>query len=73
MKAVDRKEAMHSLMNDLVIRVDDAALLLDIDRKVAYAAVHDGKIPSIRIGRVIRVPTAALRKLLGINSGRQPA
>jgi excisionase family DNA binding protein len=66
MKAVDRKEAMHSLMHDLAIRVDDAALLLDIDRKVAYAAVRDGKIPSIRIGRLIRVPTAALRKLLGV-------
>jgi excisionase family DNA binding protein len=66
-KAVDRKEAMRSLMQDLAIRVDDAALLLDIDRKVAYAAVRDGKIPSIRIGRLIRVPTAGLRKLLGVS------
>jgi excisionase family DNA binding protein len=67
MKAADKKEAMHSLMHDLAIRVDDAALLLDVDRKVAYAAVRDGKIPSIRIGRLIRVPTAALRKLLGVS------
>jgi excisionase family DNA binding protein len=55
-------------MHDLAIRVDDAALVLDVDRKVAYAAVSDGKLPSIRIGRVIRVPTAALRKLLGITA-----
>jgi len=68
MKADDRKEAMHRLMHDLAIRVDDAALVLDVDRKVAYAAVSDGKLPSIRIGRVIRVPTAALRKLLGITA-----
>jgi excisionase family DNA binding protein len=67
MKAADKKEAMHSLMHDLAIRVDDAALLLDVDRKVAYAAVRDGKIPCIRIGRLIRVPTAALRKLLGVS------
>jgi excisionase family DNA binding protein len=67
MKVADKKEAMHSLMHDLAIRVDDAALLLDVDRKVAYAAVRDGKIPSIRIGRLIRVPTAALRKLLGVS------
>ncbi len=60
MKAADKKEAMRGLMNDLAIRVDDAALLLDIDRKVAYGAVRDGKIPSIRIGRLIRVPTAGL-------------
>ena len=66
MKAADRKEAMRNLMNDLAIRVDDAALLLDIDRKVAYSAVRAGTIPSIRIGRLIRVPTVALRKLLGI-------
>jgi excisionase family DNA binding protein len=67
MKAADKKEAMRRLMTDLAVRVDDAALVLDIDRKVAYAAVSDGKIPSIRIGRSIRVPTAGLRKLLGIN------
>ena len=70
MKAADKKEAMRGLMNDLAIRVDDAALVLDIDRKVAYTAVREGRIPSIRIGRVIRVPTAALRKLLGIPAQR---
>jgi excisionase family DNA binding protein len=70
-KAVNRKEAERALRNDLAVRVDDAALLLDIDRKVAYAAVREGTIPSIRIGRLIRIPTAGLRKLLGISPSKK--
>jgi excisionase family DNA binding protein len=54
------------LMTDLAVTVDDASDLLHIDRKVAYTAVNDGKIPSLRVGRSIRIPTASLRKLLGI-------
>ena len=48
----------HDLLSDV----------LGIDRKFAYRAVNTGEIPSIRIGTrpLIRVPTAALRRLLGI-------
>ncbi|AZZ48006.1 hypothetical protein C5E02_01260 [Rathayibacter rathayi] len=31
-----------------------------------YAGIADGQIPSIRIGRSILLPTAPLRRLLGI-------
>jgi excisionase family DNA binding protein len=67
---IDKKEAMRRLMTDLAVKVDTAALVLGIDRKVAYTAVKDGKLPSIRIGRLIRIPTAALRKLLDIPAQR---
>ena len=55
-----------ALMEELTITVDDAAVLLRLSRHGAYAAIREGHIPSIRIGRVIRVPTAALRATLGL-------
>jgi excisionase family DNA binding protein len=52
----------------LTISVDDAAEVLGISRHVAYQAVKEGEIPSIRVRRVIRVPTAALRAMLLIEA-----
>jgi excisionase family DNA binding protein len=65
-----KKAALKRLMSDLAVTVDDAADVLGIDRKVAYTAVDKGELPSIKIGTrpLIRVPTAALRKLLGISN-----
>lgn len=48
----------------LTCSVPTAAKLLGIGRATAYKAAADGSIPSIRIGRCIRVPSAALRRLL---------
>lgn len=56
-----------TLMEELTVTVDDAAVLLRLSRHGAYAAIRKGQIPSIRIGRVIRVPTAALRTMLGLS------
>jgi excisionase family DNA binding protein len=67
MKAANKKEAMSRLLHDLAICVDDAALVLGTDRKALYGEVHAGTIPHIKIGRAIRIPTAALLKLLGIS------
>ena len=47
-----------------VLTVEEAAKALRIGRSAAYAAVHRGQIPSIRIGRKLRVPRAALEQLL---------
>jgi excisionase family DNA binding protein len=49
----------------LVLTVEEAATLLGISRAFAYEAVNRGEIPSIRIGRRILVPKAALQRLLG--------
>jgi excisionase family DNA binding protein len=40
--------------------VEEAAALLGIGRSSAYAAINSGEIPSIRIGRRVLVPVAAL-------------
>jgi len=48
----------------LVIDVVEAGRRLGISRSAAYQAVHAGQIPSVRIGRLIRVPLAALQRML---------
>jgi excisionase family DNA binding protein len=60
---VDRREELLG-RPVLTYRVDEAAKLLGVSRNVAYAAVRDGSIPSLRIGRRFLVPKAALHKLL---------
>jgi excisionase family DNA binding protein len=51
------------------ISVERAGELLGIARSTAYDAVRAGEIPSIRFGRKIVVPTAALRRMLRLDDG----
>ena len=55
-----------ALAEEPTLTVDEAAALLGMSRSGAYNAIRDGNIPNIKIGRLIRVPSAPLRKLLGI-------
>lgn len=48
----------------IVLTVEEAGRLLGLSRPTAYQAAARGEIPSIRIGRRILVPVAALSKLL---------
>lgn len=54
----------------LTLTVEEAAALIGISRAFAYEAVRRGEIPSIRIGRRVLVPRAALHRLL---AGDDPA
>lgn len=47
-----------------VLTVDEVAGALRIGRRQAYSAVQRGEIPSLRIGRTIRVPRAWLDRTL---------
>ena len=49
------------------VPVEEAAQWIGISRSSAYAAVRAGEIPSIRIGHRLLVPTAELRRLLGVD------
>jgi excisionase family DNA binding protein len=49
----------------LTLTVEEAAATLGISRAFAYEAVRRGDIPSIRIGRRVLVPQAALARMLG--------
>jgi excisionase family DNA binding protein len=48
----------------LTLTVPETAELLAISRMSAYAAVREGTIPSVKIGRRVLVPRAALDRLL---------
>ncbi len=58
--------------------VPEAATVLGIGRSAAYEAARTGEIPTIRIGKRILVPVAALERLLAdsgkdMDSGRDNA
>lgn len=48
------------------LSADEACELLGIDRKTGYRAIRNGSfpVPTIRVGRLIKVPTAPLVRLL---------
>ncbi len=50
------------------VSADQAFRCLGIDRTTGYRAIKTGTfpLPVIRVGRTIRIPTAALRRLLTI-------
>lgn len=45
----------------------ETAAILGIGKDSAYKAAASGEIPTIRIGHRIKVPTAALRRLLALD------
>ena len=57
------------------ISVEDAGKILGYSRNSAYEAAKSGELPTIRLGRKLRVPRAALEKMLGepIGEGQHAA
>ena len=49
--------------------VRDLADLLRISRTMAYALISSGQIRTVRIGRAIRIPRAALQAYLDAQAG----
>ena len=56
---------------DPTISVPEAGRLLGIGRNSAYVAASCGQIPTIRIGRMLRVPKAALMRMLSLDGLRE--
>ncbi len=52
-----------------VVSAEEAFAYLGIDRSTGYKAIRDGTfpVPVLRIGRLIRVPTVPLRRLLQLD------
>ena len=55
----------------LVLEVPEAGAKLGLGRNASYAAAKRGDIPTIKIGRLLRVPLRALEEMLNTPS-RQP-
>jgi excisionase family DNA binding protein len=49
----------------LTYSVETAATMLGISRALAYQLVRGGELPSIKLGRRVVVPRAALLRLVG--------
>ena len=71
--ARQKASARKALMSDLALSVEDAAILLGMSRNGAYDAIREGQIPHFKIGRCIRVPSAALRSMLQISGSSSEA
>jgi excisionase family DNA binding protein len=56
----------------LTLTVEEVAATLGISRAFAYEAVRRGEIPSIRIGRRVLVPRAALERLIDGDNALPP-
>ena len=58
-----------------VITAEEAFAVLGIDRSTGYRAIRTGSfpVPVLRVGRLIRVPTAPLRNLLRVSSDEDPS
>jgi excisionase family DNA binding protein len=48
-----------------VLTVEEAMPILRLSRGSCYQGIREGSIPSIRVGRSIRIPRRALLELLG--------
>lgn len=57
----------------VVVDLPTAAIALGIGRTTAYEMVRTGRWPTpvLRLGYRIRVPTAALRELLGLSTAEE--
>lgn len=54
------------LLREPTITVAEAQQVLGRGKNQMYRDIHEGRVESIRLGRSILVPTAPLRRLLGI-------
>ncbi len=55
---------MDELHSSPTISVETYAQLMGIGRSLAYNLARDGSIPVIRLGRRLRIPSAAVLKML---------
>jgi hypothetical protein len=53
--------------------VEDFGKIFGLSRNSAYDAVKRGDVPSIRLGRLLRIPTAALKAKLGLEPQHEAA
>jgi excisionase family DNA binding protein len=62
-RAEDRDSSWTRL--PVTLSVDEAARLLGVSRSAMYEAVRVGTLPSLRLGRRIRIPTGRLLQAVG--------
>lgn len=61
-------DAQSRLATSPTVDVYDAGVLLGVGEFSVRRAIDTGELPSIRLGRNIRVPSTAVRRLLGMET-----
>lgn len=54
------------------LTVAELAQITGEGEKAIRAAISAGTLPSLRVGRYVRIPTAKLRQMLGIDEAARP-
>ena len=62
---------MQSDDEPLVLTVPEAGKLLGLKKRASYLAAERGDLPVVRFGRLVRVPRAAMMRLLEVQPARQ--
>jgi hypothetical protein len=61
-------EGFTKLLNEnAVLPLEQAGKILGLKRGATYAAARTGEIKTIRLGRLLKVPTSWLRQKLGLD------
>lgn len=58
------KQVVHEDDGCLVYTVTEAGAKLGLNKSASYAAAARGDLPTIRIGKLIKVPKAAFHRML---------
>ena len=64
----DEAAAPRRLQPVPMLTVQEVAAALRVSRQTVYRMVHAEEIPSVRVGRSVRIPETALHKYLGRES-----
>lgn len=60
-------DELEKLLSKPTTSVPDAGrVCYGLSRNASYAAAGRGEIPTIKVGRLLKVPTSALRRQLGL-------
>ena len=63
------QKSVRDAINSPATTIPIAGKLLGLSRNKAYEAASRGEIPTLRFGKRIVVPTAPLRRMLGLEPG----
>jgi excisionase family DNA binding protein len=58
----DKASFLKDNVEQILLKPKKAFELLDISRSTGYAMIASGALPSVRIGRAVRVPVDGLRE-----------
>ena len=73
MEDTHREEAKVKHPERVTYEVTEVANRLGISRNAAYAAIHSGTIPALRVGRRLIVPIASFEAWLASSTATEPS